>query len=273
MTILPESSPSSPGTRRRRPVISRGLAAAVALALLGGGAGGAWYFTRGTSPAKPTTQAPPPLVTARPTTAAGWIAAARHAIIAADSVHVTNVNRLPHQTMTFSNDHGRTSGRQVITPGPGMRAEVRVIGTATYFTGNAMTLTKFFGFPAATAAKVSGRWLLLRPGDADYETVTEGVTLSSAASEVKVEGSITLLPARVINGVRAVGVRGVGPAPAGLSGTVTTTLWIDVTTMRPVRYEASHGNSTATATFSRWNAALTVRAPRAALVPAGSVNT
>lgn len=244
---------------------------ALVLALAAAG-GGAWYLVRGSAPAKPTSHStyirPGQL---RPVTAAQWLAAAGRAATEATSVHITDVDRLARGTATFSDDDGRTTGRQIITPGPGMRAEVRVIGTSTYFTGNAATLTNFFGFRADQAARLRGHWLVLHPGDPQYDTVTEGVTLSSAIKELRMPTPMTLLPEQRVGGVEAVGIRGTGRV-TGAPGPVTATLWIDAETMRPVRYEARSGNLTETTTLTKWDVPFTVVAPADALSPVAGTN-
>jgi hypothetical protein len=79
-------------------------------------------------------------------------------------------------------DAGPESGRQVISIGP-HSFTVLVIGTACYFSGDAVSAQSQLGLSAAVAEAHAGQWLSLSPSDRPYRAVYEAVTASSALTD------------------------------------------------------------------------------------------
>ena len=92
------------------------------------------------------------------------------------------------------------------------------------------------------------------------------VTISSLFDETSPHGSLTLLPTRIMHGVKVVGVHGKASdsSPAG----TTATLWIAVDTNLPVSYIAGKADGAVLlpATFSKWGTPADLTAPTDLLV-------
>jgi hypothetical protein len=263
MTILPESPPTPSRTtpsRRTAAVVAALLATAVAV--------GGWLWLRNDSSPAPAAASRPSSIAPLPATPRQWLTAVLAAADGKGSVHMQVVNRLKGRTLRYSDDDGPDRGTQRISVTPGMRAEVRVIGRQTYFTANRKAFQDYFGFPARVAGIIGGHWLLLEPGMPMYKRVTEGVTFRSAMEEMALKGPLRLVPARSIDGVRVVGIRGLADGPALPSGTrMTATLWVTATAHPvPVRYDArAKSLGRMVATFSDWGATIDVVPPAEAI--------
>ena len=269
-TLLPEAPPKPPRARS----MPTQVVAAIAVAVLVVAGGAVYLLTRGSdSPVRPSAAvAPRAHVAPMPKTANAWRTAAMSAARSAGWMHMESV-AVVHvhgkaRTVRFSDDDGTNSGIQRITVDRTMHGEVRVVGESTYFVANRSALAGYFGFPASAAAQLANRWLVLHPGEQGYGRVTAGVKLGSALNEMALRGRLTLLPQRMKNGVRVVGVRGFVAGPnAKLEPHAKATLWIAVAGAHlPVAYEEHIGRSDSfVATFTHWGAAVRVVAPSVAL--------
>lgn len=241
VTILP-SQPPSPVRRPPSPRVALiGVAAvavvAVVLAFVTGVFGGS-KSSGGQRPAAASSLAG--------LTGAQILARARAAALSSGAAHLTVTVTAAGRSEESTQDAYADSGVQRLTIGDG-RAEVRVIGASTYFTGNRSAMTKFFGVPA-NAVPPSGVWFRLHRGDAAYDTVTDAVTLSSLLHEVLVSAPITVLPVSQRRGVSVVGLRGHGPASK-----VLATLWVAATgPALPVEWDANDGHTSVATVFSNW---------------------
>ncbi len=56
-------------------------------------------------------------------------------------------------------------------------------GTA-YFTANEQGFISYFGFPQSVSATLSNKWISVVPGDPSFDSVTAGMTLTSALKEI-----------------------------------------------------------------------------------------
>ena len=200
-----------------------------------------------------------------PTTAEAALAASRAAVLAQGWVHAeVEVHAGPH-SLTMSQTSGLSDGIQKISTGA-VHATVLVVGAETFLSGNPAGLQKLYGVRPATVKLWGSHWLRLQAGDKPYASTTKAVTIGSLFDESSPHGSLSLLPARTMHGVKVVGVRGKpsGSAPVG----ATATLWIAVATNLPVAYslEKSDGAVIVTASFSKWGAALTLAPPNDVLV-------
>lgn len=241
------------------------IAALAAVALLVAG-GVVYLLTRGSG--TPAVTAPTAKTTrlTGPTTASQWLSAAFAAANAKGTVHVDVLTKLRGKTSEFSDDDGNGVGIQRITISGGGRAEVRVLPGVTYFAANREALTGYFGFPSSLANRAAGRWMVLHPGAPGYTAVTEGVTLSSMMNEISVRGPLKLLPARTVQGVRVVGIRGIAGSPELKRQPKTpATLWVTASGSHlPVVYTAANRKlGSMTTMFSQWGSAVSVSAPTA----------
>jgi hypothetical protein len=131
------------------------------------------------------------------------------------------------------------------------------------------------GCDQAQAEAAAGRWIYLRPGDkfcgTDYGTVTDGITLSSVASELAMKnGTATTTAPATVAGQRVVGVQG-KPSGGQLPASAKEVLYLtDDARLRPVLSEQTAAGIKAEISFSGWGEQLTLTAPKGA-VPASSV--
>jgi hypothetical protein len=277
VTILPEAPPTAPRRAPARRTVVIIAAVAVVVAALG-----AWFWlSDDPAPSRAPVASGGPSGAAEPQTARQWLSAALAAAKAEGSVHMDVVDVLKKRTLRYSDDDGPDRGIQRISVSPGMRAEVRVIGSQTYFTANRKAFQNYFGFPSRVAPLIAGHWLLLEPGMPMYKRVTEGVTFRSAMKEAALRGHLRLLPERTIDGVRVVGVRGrVGGPGFQDVASAHATLWVTAGTHPlPVRYEAQDKSiGRMVVTFTKWGANVDVTRPPNALpftqllAPSGSTS-
>jgi hypothetical protein len=179
----------------------------------------------------------------------------------AGPVHVNVTIRAGSRTVTYSDDSLPDSGRQVITISNGGHAVVLVLDQVGYIRANSEALKTFFGFPAALAARLAGRWISFKHGQPGYQAVTAGVTVPGVISELRLRSPLSKLPAATTGG-SLVRIRGVAPAAEGAPAGATAV--IDVATagrVLPVSMQMSFGNDRSVITFSHWGETVHVTAP------------
>ena len=181
---------------------------------------------------------------------------------ASGSVHEASTEVLGSRRATFSDDVATGSGRQDITVSGGIHAHVRVTGQTAYISGDAHTLAKYFGLSPAAARFVGTRWVSIPSSSADYATVAEDATLSSALGEITPSGPLTFQATTKIDGEDVIGIR--GGLPSSLSqigaGTVSGTATVYLTrSSRPLPVyaaltasSAAAGTATFTSTLTGW---------------------
>lgn len=209
--------------------------------------------------------------------ASAVLASALAALRAGPSVHLQGVIKSSSHVGELSQNSGADAGRQVWTIDGNEHAAVLVVGGVGYIKGNAAALTGFFGFPAALATRLVGRWISFHPGDSaggtNYQAVTSGVTLASVADELRLTGPITLTAPTVAAGQPVVGVH--GHAPVGHDNPPGSTLTLYVASRGhplPVTFQTKAAVGQATYRFSRWGEALHLTAPPNP-IPAASLSS
>jgi hypothetical protein len=172
------------------------------------------------------------------------------------------------QAMTMTQDSGPTAGEQTIT-GRGIVAKVILIDTAAYIQGNAQAITGYFGFPPSAVATLANRWIAIPPSNSAFSTVSAGVTISSALSEVSLSGSLSETPGTTRQGRAVVGVRGTQSSPDAGGG--TGTLYVsDDNKALPVEYDATPtGGGSLSVVFTGWGSPVSISAPPGAIPAAG----
>lgn len=247
------------------------LAAVTACTGSGGSTG-----AKGTRPAQPSSGTSG-TETGQP--ASAMLASALAALRAGPSVHLHGVSKFSSHVIVVSQDSGANAGRQVFTIDGNGHATVLVVGGVSYIKGDAAALTGFFGFPAALAMRLVGRWISFHPGDSaggtNYQTVTSGVTLASVADEIRLTGPLTLTAPTVAAGQPVVGIRGDAPAGIGDPPGSRATLYVASRGRPlPVTFQLIAAAAKETVTFSRWGEALHLTVPpnpipAASLSPSG----
>jgi hypothetical protein len=209
--------------------------------------------------------------------ASAMLASALAALQAGPSVHLHGVTKSSGHVLVLSQDSGADVGRQVFTVDRTEHVTVLVVGGVGYIKANAAGLTGFFGFPAALATRLVGRWISFHPGDSagktSYQGVTSGVTLASVADQLRLTGPLTLTAPTVAAGQPVVGVH--GHAPAGQHNPPGSTVTVYVASRgrpRPVTFQVKAAVGQATGKFSRWGEALHLTAPQNP-IPAASLSS
>jgi hypothetical protein len=162
---------------------------------------------------------------------------------------------------TSISDAGPGRGTQEITIGP-IAGNIRVIGTTTYIHGGPQALVDLFDVPTGIATRLGATWLILRPGDSEYSSVTEGVTISSFLQETSFSGLVTEASTK-LGRIPAIVISGALPASIGLgSGELYATRG---PRPLPLEWKITEGGGTTTTTFSDWGHSISVAAPAGAV--------
>jgi hypothetical protein len=182
------------------------------------------------------------------------------------SVHFFSGNT----TGQLQQDTGQNSGVQTVAIGK-ERISIALIKGVAYFTGNAIGLAKYFGLPQTLAKSLAGRWISVSPTDSGYQSVINGLTLSSAMTEVTPTGAVSLGKPSKVNGKSTVSVVGLSSG-----GATRITLFI-AASGKPLPVEAaSSGTSKVRSgeiiTFSRWGEKVRLPQPTR-VIPVSSLQT
>jgi hypothetical protein len=165
-----------------------------------------------------------------------------------------------HGTAVFDDYDASDGGVQHIAIFGG-HLEIRVIGLATYLTGDGRGLTRYLGFTAGQAAILGHQWLELQPGERGYHDVTAGVTTASTLHEVRIRGPLRELSERVRDHQHVVGIAG-RPSADGSGRHARATLWVSVGAHPlPVEFDEVSKNGRLRETFSGWGRRVRVSPP------------
>jgi hypothetical protein len=227
------------------------------------------------SPTATATASPSASAAAIPASASARLGAAQDALRAAGTVHIDITSSAASASVQLSDDSAASGGRQLVTYNKTGHATILFIPGTAYLKADAPTLEGFMGCGQAQAEAAANRWIYLRPGDnfceTDYDTVTDGITLSSVAGELAMKnGTATTTAPATIAGQRVVGVQG-QPSGGQLPASAKEVLYLtDDARLRPVLSEQTATGIKSEISFSQWGEQLTLTAPKGA-VPASSI--
>jgi hypothetical protein len=202
-------------------------------------------------------------------------AVVRTAVVASDragSFHYVAVYAASSGKQTTIGAAGVSSGTQRITVDDATlgteRFSLLLVGAVVYFRGNAAAVAGQLGITSASAAATqANRWISLHRSDAPYDSLEEGITSSSALSQVVItpqKATATTAP----DGRPIWRVTGDIPAQQGQSGGGSAGLDVDRSTRLPRSYVSTSSGSQkerSTFTFSQWGRTVTVSAPSGAV--------
>ncbi|HTU73976.1 MAG TPA: hypothetical protein VMG38_10705 [Trebonia sp.] len=273
-----------------RPHRAWALAALAGLGLVAGCTGGATATTpvgrpasstapAGTAPASSTPAGQHSVAPAGTPLSAGQspsavLAAALAALKAGPAVHVGISSTTSQGGITFSDDATASGGRQLISTSEGGDITILLVGGIGYVQSNVAGLVGFMQVPQSQAQSQAGRWISLRPGDElgqnTYDDVTDGITLSSVATELSLAGPLKLTGPTTVAGQQALGVQGRAPASMQLPSSARITLYVATSDARPLRYQVSGVNGYQNQiTFSDYGESVKLAAPSGAIPASG----
>jgi hypothetical protein len=206
------------------------------------------------------------------------VAAAVAELKAGGSVHVNITSDTGGATITFSQDSTAAGGRQEMTFDGVGHATVLLISGVGYLQADEAGLMGFFGVSQSDAARFTDKWISVRAGQkigsTTYAQLTDGITLSSVASELAITGPYTAVADATVAGQRTFRVQGHAPASQHAPSTARETLNVTAAApLRPVRLTLSGDpGNTDQITFSNWGEKLSIRVPPNAQ-PANSLET
>jgi hypothetical protein len=210
-----------------------------------------------------------------PASASARLGAAQDALRAAGTVHMDVTSSVSGVSVQLSDDSAASGGRQLVTFNKTGHATILFIAGTAYLKADVPTFEGFMGCDQAQAEAAADRWIYLRPVNkfcgTDYDTVTEGITLSSVASELAMEnGTVTTTAPATMAGQRVAGVQG-KPSGGQLPASAKEVLYLtDDARLRPVLLEETATGIKSEVSFSEWGEQLTLTAPKGA-VPASSI--
>jgi hypothetical protein len=158
----------------------------------------------------------------------------------------------------FDDHDGVKIGEQHISANGG-NVYIRVIGSTTYLNGDAKGLA-VYGFTPKGVQALNGQWISLVAGQAGYQPVTAGVTISSTLQGDEISGVLTKEPVKTLDGEQVYGISGLGTGAGSPKGSHAT-LWISTQTGLPVEFDAANKDTTITETFTEWGKAIHVETP------------
>lgn len=255
------------GTHRQ----TRSKAVTLTISLLGLGALAGCSGSHSVAPAATRSASP-----TAPSVAESLLQRTLAALRSGGSVHVDSSTTTSAGSEASTDDATASGGRQTVTVSKTEQMTVLLIAGVGYVQGEGTGLT-LFGVPQSQAEQFAGKWIVLRPGDtlgtSSYDDVTEGITLSSVASELKPGGGpATLAAPAVIHGQRVVAVQAPLPAGSQFSAAARDVVYMtDDSLARPVLSEITNAvGYTYQMSFSRWGETVHLTAPTKT-IPASSV--
>lgn len=182
----------------------------------------------------------------------------------AGSVRVTVQFFSGKTTGELVQDSARRSAVQTVAIGK-ERVSILLSDGTVYFSGNDQGLAHYFGLDKSAASTLAGRWISASPKDSAFQSLTAGLTLSSALKEVTPTGSMVRGKSKIVRGQSTASVSGTGPA-----GVARVTLFV-AAKGRPLPIEAvSSGGTESEASgeivsFSRWGESVKVPTPSSSI--------
>ena len=173
---------------------------------------------------------------------------------------VTNATGQGH-VFSMVNDIGTTEGRQVIIS-DGAHAEVIVLNGDAYIYGDEKAVANYFEVSRTDPQTYANRWLEITPSNPDFSTVSAAVTLASDfGGQVAMGGALTEGPARVLDGVRVLAIRGRIPATAQ-SPAGNATLYVTTSgRILPFEYQVTGKGVESTTRWTDWGRGVRLATP------------
>ncbi len=179
---------------------------------------------------------------------------------------------------SLADDVTLTSGRQAISSSDGTRAEVEVVGSTAYMSGNQYALKSYFKFTSKQIAVIGSNWVSIPSTSTAFASVAYDVTVPTALAEVVPSGHLTQGPKTAINGQQVVAIS--GDAPTAFAGGTDGKATIYITASSdplPVRasIEVTQANSarlTLTGTMDDWGERVAVTPPTGRQLSSSQIN-
>jgi len=184
---------------------------------------------------------------------------------AATGVHLSSRSTVGGLLQTTVGDAGTTSGSQtvVVNFGKGKigRAQFKLVDGTVYFTANSTFYTQT---GITSSVPPAGAWLSMTSSDKNYVQAASGLTVSSVASEIGVQGPYSYKGAARVGRVKAVVVLGVSSqtTASGSTSKVPTTVTIGPSSKPVPLAEAINSSKEKASLFlTRYGETVVVTAP------------
>jgi hypothetical protein len=183
------------------------------------------------------------------------------------TVHATEARRSGKATESAVEDLGLNEGTQQVGGSGGWHARIVVVDQTAYISGNAAGLRTYFGFPAAVAQKVGGRWVSFAASKPGYAAASYGATLASTLATITPTGHLTETAPTKIGGTSVIGIRGTGLAldSGGTPSSITLFVSANANPLPLLALLGDGKGDTKTVTLSSWGEHLVVKAPHGAV--------
>jgi hypothetical protein len=146
------------------------------------------------------------------------------------------------------------------------QAQVRIVGPAAYFVGDAALLKTDADMDPDAADLLGDKWLELAKGDTGYDDIMAYATLADDWSKDWFSGPVTQLPTTTVNGQRVIPLRGAPAKDSGAGPHATAFLYLAADgDPLPVKYEMTSDTDHEVAVFNNWGSQQTVLAPPMAI--------
>jgi hypothetical protein len=207
----------------------------------------------------------PGLTTAQQRTvvASSVLTAAADTMLTEPGVHMVITDQLTGNSaiQRITADIGSVTGTELIEYGSAT-ATIRVTRKAAYFTGNKAGLAFYIGLPAAAAAKVGKRWVVITPGTSEYKDLAAENTLSALPSSILPAAFLISKVSTATAAGQKVYILDWTTTPTGSKTPISARLTLTATPkVLPVSETITTKGESKTVTFSNWGAAFTVAVP------------
>jgi hypothetical protein len=195
--------------------------------------------------------------------ASSLLTAADDTMLTEHGVHIVITDQIAGNATAqrITADMGTGTGTEIIENGSATAA-IRVARQAAYFTGSQAGLTSYIGLPAATAARVGSRWVMIKAGTSEYQDLATENTLSGLPSSILPAASQVSRVSTATAGGQKVYILDWTTTPSGSGTPISARLTLTATPkVLPVSETLTTKGESKTVTFSDWGVAFTIAAP------------
>jgi hypothetical protein len=186
-------------------------------------------------------------------------------ITSKESARVTATLTKSGNRLVNTTDATRFGGWQTIVltdAGKSNTVVIELVSGGLYVKGDAAILMSYMGLSKATSKQLSNQWFSIPKDNAEYAEASQGLTLSSIATELTMNKSVsTLRSSAPVYGVKVNVVKGTSVKSALEPSSVETMYFTTSAHPVPVLAKQTYQGSTSTIVFSHWNETVALSVP------------